>query len=66
MDAATHTGFIIASYATAFGVVGGLLAWVMADYRAQLRNLADLEKQGVTRRSAPRPGAAMRQAKEDA
>jgi heme exporter protein D len=49
--AATHTGFIIAAYATAFGVIGGLLAWVMVDYRTQLRNIADLEKQGVTRRS---------------
>jgi heme exporter protein D len=51
MEAATHTGFIIAAYATAFGVIGGLLAWVMVDYRTQLRNIADLEKRGVTRRS---------------
>ena len=67
MEAATHTGFIIAAYATAFGVVGGLLAWVMVDYRTQLRNIADLEKQGVTRRSSAAGSApAMRQAKEDA
>ena len=52
MQAATHTGFIVAAYAIACGIVGGLLAWVMADYRAQLRNLAELEKQGITRRSA--------------
>ncbi len=67
MEAATHTGFIIAAYATAFGVVGGLLAWVMVDYRTQLRNIADLEKQGVTRRSsAAGSNPAMQQAKEDA
>jgi heme exporter protein D len=67
MEAATHTGFIIAAYATAFGIVGGLLAWVMVDYRAQLRNIADLEKQGVTRRSAAVGSTpAMQQAKEDA
>jgi heme exporter protein D len=67
MDSVTHTGFIIAAYAAAFGVVGALTAWVMADYRAQLRNLADLEKQGVTRRSASAPAkSAKQQAKEDA
>ena len=42
--------FIVAAYAAAFGVVGGLIAWVMLDYRAQLRKLAELEKQ---RRYAP-------------
>jgi heme exporter protein D len=67
MQAATHTGFIVAAYAIACGIVGGLLAWVMADYRAQLRNLAELEKQGITRRSASaRAKPEMREAKEDA
>ncbi len=67
MDAVAHTGFIIAAYAAAFGVVGGLTAWVMADYRAQLRNLADLEKQGIIRRSASAPTKSVQQqAKEDA
>ena len=40
------------AYAAAIVIVGALIAWVMLDYRAQLRKLADLEKQGVTRRSA--------------
>jgi heme exporter protein CcmD len=65
MEAATHTGFIIAAYAFAFGVVGGLTAWVLADYRAQLRKLAAFEKRGVVRRSAP-PTGAIEQAKENA
>jgi len=52
MEAAAHTGFIIAAYATAGAVLGGLIAWVMLDYSAQLRNLAELERRGVTRRSA--------------
>jgi heme exporter protein D len=56
MEAATHTGFIIASYAFAFGVVGGLTAWVLADYRAQSRKLAALEQRGIVRRSATAPG----------
>jgi heme exporter protein CcmD len=46
-----HAGFIIAAYAAAFAVVIALIAWVVADYRAQRRVLADLERQGVTRRS---------------
>ena len=30
-----------------------LIAWVVLDYRAQRRTLADLEARGITRRSAP-------------
>ena len=52
MDAATHTAFIVAAYAVAGAVIGGLIAWVMLDYRAQKRALADLEKLGIRRRSA--------------
>jgi heme exporter protein D len=64
---AAHTGFIVAAYAAAFGVVGGLTAWVMLDYRAQLRALAGLEKRGVLRRStAARTAPATAQAKEEA
>lgn len=67
MQAAAHTGFIVAAYAAAFIVVGGLTAWVMLDYRAQRRTLAGLEKRGITRRSAAaRPGPATQQAKEEA
>ena len=66
MEAVTHTSFIIAAYAAASAVIGGLTAWVMLDYRAQLRNLAALEKRGVTRRSASRAEAAAEQAKENA
>ena len=67
MQAATHTGFIIAAYAFAVIVIGGLGAWVMLDYRAQRRTLAELERRGVTRRSsAPRPEPTPQQAKEEA
>jgi heme exporter protein D len=67
MQAATHTGFIIAAYAAAVVMFGGLTAWVMLDYRLQLRTLAGLEKRGVTRRSAPAgPEPAAQQAKEEA
>jgi heme exporter protein D len=67
MQAAAHSGFIIAAYAAAAIVIGGLTAWVMLDYRLQSRTLAGLEKRGVTRRSAPaRPEPAAQQAKEEA
>ena len=51
MDLGPHAAFIVASYAMAALVVLGLVAWVLADYRAQQRVLADLEARGVTRRS---------------
>ena len=67
MNPANHMGFIVASYVAAVAVVGGLIAWVTLDYRAQRRRLADLEMRGVTRRSAPaRSEPAIEQAKEKA
>jgi heme exporter protein D len=64
---ASHTGFIVASYAAALVVIGGLVVWVVADYRTQLRRLADLEMRGLTRRSETGRGeGVMRQAKGDA
>jgi heme exporter protein D len=46
-----HAAFIVAAYAVALVVVLGLIAWVAADHRAQRRLLAELEADGVTRRS---------------
>jgi heme exporter protein D len=67
MGAANHIAFIVAAYAAAGAVVGGLSAWVMLDYRAQLRMLADLERRGFTRRSMPaRSERPLLQAKEKA
>jgi len=65
MLATHHLDFILGAYVAAVVVVAGLIAWVLLDYRAQLRNLADLEKRGVTRRSATAPPTAAT-AKEDA
>lgn len=67
MEAINHLPFIVASYAAACIVVGALIAWIMLDFRAQRRALADLEMRGVTRRSAPaRADGTMTQAKEEA
>jgi len=52
MEATSHMAFIVAAYAAAGAVVGGLTAWVMLDYRVKLGRLADLEKRGFARRSA--------------
>jgi heme exporter protein D len=51
MDLGTHAAFIVTAYAAAVVIVGGLIAWVLLDHRAQLRKLAELEARGVTRRS---------------
>jgi heme exporter protein D len=47
-----HAAFIVAAYAAGVLVVLVLIGWIVADHRAQLRTLAELEQQGVTRRSA--------------
>ena len=61
--AANHIGFIVAAYAAAVIVVAALIAWVMIDYRALRRTLADLERRGITRRPpAARPEPAREQA----
>ena len=54
IDLGPHAGFIVAAYALAVAVVGSLIAWIVVDHRAQLRILDDLERAGVTRRSAAR------------
>ena len=67
MEAINHLPFIVASYAAALVIVAGLIGWVMLDFRAQRRALADLEMRGLTRRSASlRPERAMTEAKEKA
>jgi heme exporter protein D len=56
MDLGPHAGFILTAYLLATVVLGMLISWVVGDYFAQKRALADLERRGITRRSAePRP-----------
>jgi heme exporter protein D len=52
MGLGAHAAFIIAAYAVAVAIIAALIAWVAVDYRRQRRILADLERRGVTRRSA--------------
>ena len=46
-----HWGFILAAYALSICVFGGLLSWIVADYRLQNKALAGLEAAGAKRRS---------------
>jgi heme exporter protein D len=57
MDLGPHAAFIVIAYAAAVVILGGLIAWVLLDRRAQLRKLADLEARGMTRRSGPAKSA---------
>jgi len=61
MDLGPHAGFIITAYAVATAVVALLVAWVIADYAAQKRMLAELERRGITRRSADQRPAAVKE-----
>jgi len=46
-----YAQFIIPAYAITAAVVLGLIGWSITDYRARLREIADLERRGVRRRS---------------
>jgi heme exporter protein D len=64
MDLGPHAGFIIAAFAVVAVVVALLIAWVIVDHIAQKRALAELERRGVTRRSAEtRPSQLKEQAR---
>jgi heme exporter protein D len=46
-----YAGFIVAAYAAAVVVVGGLVLWVVLDRRHLIRMIEDIEARGITRRS---------------
>ena len=52
MNLGQHASFIVAAYASAAVVVMALIGWVIADFRRQRAILHDLERRGLTRRSA--------------
>ena len=66
MQATAHMELIMAAYGAGIVVIGALIAWVTLDYRMQRRILAELEAQGVSRRSAPLRESASQTATEDA
>ncbi len=52
MDLGPHAAFIVGAYIVATTVVAALVTWVTVDHAAQKRALAELERRGITRRSA--------------
>jgi heme exporter protein D len=66
MPATAHIDFIAAAYGASIVVIAALIAWVALDYRIQRRILAELEAQGIARRSAPVRESAGQTATEDA
>lgn len=52
LDLGRHSAFIWLSYAAVAVVMAALIAWLLVEGRRQARRLADLEAQGVRRRSA--------------
>jgi heme exporter protein D len=66
MQTTAHIDFIAAAYVAAIVVIGALIAWVMLDYRLQRRILAELETQGVARRSGSVHDSAGQTARETA
>ena len=54
MDLGPHWAFIIWAYGLAIVVIAALAAWILLDYRSQLKALAELEARGLRRRSRSR------------
>jgi heme exporter protein D len=52
MDLGPHAAFIWASYAAETIVLAALIGWLLYDGSRQKRQLADLERRGVTRRGS--------------
>lgn len=51
IDLGPHAGFIEAAYAVTALIIAALVLWVVLDRRRQQRLIADLEAQGIVRRS---------------
>ena len=63
LDLGPHASFIIAAYAVTAVAVGALALFTIEDDRTQRRALAELERKGITRRSAKKPAPAKRKAR---
>ena len=57
-DLGPHAAFIWAAYAVTFVAVAALILFIVQDDRRQRQLLADLERQGIRRRSAKSDEAA--------
>ena len=48
----THTLYVTAAYGITAVVIAALVGWILFDQAARRRELAELEKRGIRRRSA--------------
>lgn len=48
----THALYVGAAYGITALALAGLIGWILLDHAARRRELADLEKRGIRRRSA--------------
>jgi heme exporter protein D len=55
LDLGPHASFIVAAYSVTLVAVGALVLTTLEDDRKQRRLLAELERQGIKRRSAAKP-----------
>jgi len=53
-----HAFFVAAAYLVTVAVIGALVAWILIDQAARKRELAELEAEGIRRRSDQRAGTA--------
>jgi heme exporter protein D len=56
MSLGPYASFIVTAYAFVAVVLVLLIGWIVLDYRSQSQRLQELEKGGVTRRSAASRG----------
>lgn len=62
MDLGPHAVFIWSSYAAEAVVLAALIGWLVYDGHRQKRELAELERRGVTRRGSTATSGAKEQA----
>lgn len=55
LDLGPHAIFIWAAYGATFAAIGALAFFIVEDDRKQRHRLAELERQGIRRRSAEKP-----------
>lgn len=53
-----HALYVAAAYIATVAVIGALIAWIRLDQAGRKRELAELEAEGIRRRSDQRPGTA--------
>jgi heme exporter protein D len=51
-----HVLYVAAAYGATVMVIGALIGWILVDQAGRRREIAELEAEGIHRRSEHRPG----------